>query len=134
MQIRNLVELFGPELAGVLVHHVFFREDVLIGHLVDQRLSAHRKMLPPEADEQSPPEEAERIARQVLELHSEEPAEEAVRTVHLDAVDASEAVLLGPVHVGIEMWRQVGLEKTLERCGFSHRPPRLAMIRSSHGW
>jgi transposase len=100
----------------------------LLGKLIDQRLGGQIRLLPPEAEEQSLQEEAERIAQLVIQKNSvDRDAGEPVE-VDLDGIEAGEAVLLGPVYVGEQMWKRLGLDEILRDCGFSKRQARLAMI------
>lgn len=100
----------------------------LLGRLVDGRLSGQIRLLPAEAEEPVLQQEAERIAQLVVAKHAADPADEPPIAVRPETVSASEAVLLGPVYVGNQIWRRLGLDEILTECGFSHRQRTLAMI------
>ena len=100
----------------------------LLGRLIDQRLSGQKRLLPPEADEASLREEAERIARLVIEKQaSENPSGERV-SIDPEGMEVSEAVLLGPVHVGVGLWRTLGLDEILAEAGLGERQRIAAMV------
>jgi transposase len=100
----------------------------LLGRLIDQRLRGQIRLLPPESEDPLLQQEAERIARLVVERQAEtERAGEPV-AVHIDSVTAGEAVALGPIAVGRGMWHRLELDAILAECGFSPRQRNLAMI------
>ena len=100
----------------------------LLSRLIDQRLSGQIRLLPQAAEEQKLQEEAERIAHLVVQKQaSDRPQQECVG-VNMDGIDAGEAVLLGPIYTGCQVWKRLGLDEILHRCGFSKRQSTLAMI------
>jgi len=100
----------------------------LLGKLIDQRLSGQIRLLPPETQEQDLQQEADRIAQLVVQKNALDRGSGEPVEVDLDGIEAGEAVLLGPVYVGRQMWRRLGLDQILRDCGFSKQQARLAMI------
>ena len=63
---------------------------------------------------------AESAGRGRSSATSERPSESAI-TIEVDQVEIEEAREAGPVHVGHQMWRQLGLDAILGRAGLSPR-------------
>ena len=132
----NLVEgvrtAKGPRHRVVLslgkLENVAEKQIKLLGRLIDQRLTGQIRLLPPEADQQELKLEAERIAAVVVSKNASQSHGEDLVSVDLSQMQAGPALLLGPVYVGVQMWRRLGLEQTLRDCGFSHRQRTLAMV------
>ncbi len=120
---RHRVILSLGKLENVPENHI-----KLLGRLIDQRLSGQIRLLPPEADEEALKVEAERIATVVIRKNAVERTGEELVCVKLDQLEAGPAVLLGPVHVGLQMWKRLGLQETLRDCGLSPRQRNLAMV------
>jgi len=122
----------GPRQRVVLslgkLEHIPAERVRLLGKLIDQRLTGERRLLPPEAEEEGLRAEAERIARLVMEKKAAEtPGGEQV-TLDPEGIEVSEAVELGPVHVGVAMWRKLGLDEILAEAGLSERRRIAAMV------
>ncbi|MEW5815071.1 MAG: IS1634 family transposase [Spirochaetota bacterium] len=100
----------------------------LLGRLIDQKLRGQIRLLPPEAEEEELKAEAERVVSVVVRKNAVERADEELVCVKLDQMEAGLAVLLGPVYVGLQMWKRLGLEETLRDCGLSKRQRNLAMV------
>ena len=100
----------------------------LLGRLIDQRLTGQIRLLPPQADQQALKQEAERIAAVVVSKNAVESHAEGLVSVKLSQMQAGPALLLGPVYVGVQMWRRLGLEEALRSCGLSQRQRTLAMV------
>jgi transposase len=100
----------------------------LLGKLIDQRLSGQIRLLPPEAEAQELQEEADRISELVVQKNAADRDCGQPVKVDLDGIEAGEAVLLGSVYVGEQMWKRLGLDEILRDCGFSKRQARLAMM------
>lgn len=96
----------------------------LLGRLVTQKLGGTLRLLP----EASAALEgrAERIAVLVAEKQGRQGEEGERIRIDPQTIRLSEALVLGPVYVGVELWRKLGLEEILSGCGFSQRRRHLA--------
>ena len=101
----------------------------LLGQLIHQRLTGQLRLLPLEAEEPVLNAEADRIAQLVLRKRAVEgPSAESIN-VKLAGVVVSQALLLGPVYVGLETWRTLELDRVLEECGLTARQRTLAALQ-----
>ena len=100
----------------------------LLSRLIDQRLSGQIRLLPLEAEGEDLKLEAQRIAEAVVRKGGQGGGGEDVVSVRLGGIEAGEAVLLGPVHVGLEFWKRLAFDEILDGCGFSRRAAELAMV------
>ena len=101
------------------------REQIkLLGRLITQKLGGTLRLLP----EASTALEgrAERIAALVAEKRGREGQQGEQVRVDPESIRLSEALVMGPVYVGLELWRKLGLEEILSGCGFSPRRQHLA--------
>lgn len=73
--------------------------------------------------------EAERIVERLRRRQGKpsRPGQTTARVV-VDEVEVEDAREVGPVYVGMEMWKRLGMEKILERTGMSRRMRRLCEI------
>lgn len=100
----------------------------LLAKLIERRVTGAERLLPPQAEEQALNEVAEKIAGLVVRKHAVAlRGQEAIRVVSAD-IEASEAVLLGPVYVGLETWKALEMEELLREMGLSGRQRMLAAI------
>ncbi len=99
----------------------------LLGQLIHQRLTGQIRLLPAEAEEAALNSEADRIARLVLQKQEQQGG--ASIHVRLSGIEATAALLLGGVYVGLESWRAVDMDRVLAECGFSARQRTLAMLQ-----
>ena len=67
------------------------------------------------------PTEVERLSRRALRGKKSTATSDSTVTIEVDKVEIEEAREAGPVHVGHQMWRQLGLEAILGRAGLSPR-------------
>jgi transposase len=118
---RHHVVLSLGSLPGVAPEH-----RKLLGRLITQKLGGAIRLLP----SSSPPleKEAEKIAALVAEKHGRKAREDEQLTIDTGSIHLSEGLLLGPVHVGFEFWKKLGLEEILRECGFSHQRVQLACV------
>jgi transposase len=99
----------------------------LLGRLIDQNLGGTIRLLPQASA--SLEGEAERIAALVSEKHGRQGKEGEQISIDTGSIQLSEALLLGPAYVGVELWKKLGLEEILTGCGFSERRCRLACVQ-----
>jgi transposase len=99
----------------------------LLGRLIDEKLGGAIRLLPHASV--SLEQEAERIAALVSEKHSRQANEGEQLRIDTGSIQLSEALLLGPVYVGLEVWKKLGLEQILSECGFSQRHRVLACVQ-----
>ena len=101
-----------------------------LGRLIEQRLTGQMRLLPSGADKPGLKDRADEIAELVVRRHAvqREGRQEPI-CLNLNDIEASAAVLLGPVYVGLEMWKRLGLDQVLSACGFSPRQRTLAAIQ-----
>ena len=110
------------------LEHIDQESIKLLSRLIDQRLGGQIRLLPPEADEQLLRQEAERIAQMVVQKNAVDREHAEVVNVKLDRIEASEALLLGSVYLGEQMWKRLGLHLIMSECGFSARQCSLALV------
>ena len=67
------------------------------------------------------PTEVERLSRRAVRGKKSTAASDSTATIEVDKVEIEEAREAGPVHVGHQMWRQLGLDVILGRAGLSPR-------------
>ena len=67
------------------------------------------------------PTEVERLSRRALRGKKSTATSDSTVTIEVDKVEIEEAREAGPVHVGHQMWRQLGLDAILGRAGLSPR-------------
>ncbi len=67
------------------------------------------------------PTEVERLSRRAVRGKKSTAASDSTVTIEVDKVEIEEAREAGPVHVGHQMWRQLGLDVILGRAGLSPR-------------
>jgi transposase len=67
------------------------------------------------------PAEVERLSRRALRGKKSTAASDSTVSIEVDKVEIEEAREAGPVHVGHQMWRQLGLDAILGRAGLSPR-------------
>jgi transposase len=67
------------------------------------------------------PTEVERLSRRTLRGRKSTALSNSTVTLEVDKVEMEEAREAGPVHVGHQMWRQLGLDAILGRAGLSPR-------------
>jgi transposase len=67
------------------------------------------------------PTEVQRLSRRARQGNKRATPSEWVVTVEADQVEIEEAREAGPVHVGHQLWRQLGLDAILRRAGLSPR-------------
>ena len=65
--------------------------------------------------------EVERLSRRAVRGKKSTAASDSTVTIEVDQVEIEEAREAGPVHVGHQMWRQLGLDAILGRAGLSPR-------------
>lgn len=122
----------GPRQRVVLslgkLEHIPAERIGLLGKLIDRRLSGQKRLLPPEAEEESLQREAERIAELVVAKRAEHTEEGERVSVNPQGIEVSQAVSLGPVHAGVAMWRRLGLDEMLAEAGLSRRQRHCAMV------
>jgi hypothetical protein len=70
--------------------------------------------------------EVRAIVRRVRDARSRPPAAESVVAVQTDRVRTEQHREAGPVHVGYQFWRRLGLDAILSASGLSARACRLA--------
>ena len=99
----------------------------LLGRLIDRKLGGTIRLLPQASA--SLEAEAERIAALVSEKHGRQGKEGEQISIDTGSIQLSEALLLGPAYVGVELWKKLGLEEILTGCGFSERRCRLACVQ-----
>ncbi len=100
----------------------------LLAKLIERRMTGEQRLLPPQAEEERLNEVAEKIAALVVRKHAVAlRGQESIRVVASE-IEASEAVLLGPVYVGLETWKALGMEQLLAQMGLSARQRILAAI------
>jgi len=116
---RHRVVLSLGSLAGLSAEQI-----KLLGRLVTQKQGGTIRLLPEASAALEA--QAERIAALVVEKRGRR-GEEGEQ-IHIDpgTIQLSEALLLGPVYVGLELWRRLGLEGILGGCGFPQRRRHLA--------
>lgn len=100
----------------------------LLGQLIDQRLSGQIRLLPAEGEDEDLKGEAQRIADTVVRKRAHTGQGEETVCVKVSGIEAGEAVLLGPVYVGLEFWRALGMDRILGECGFSERELERALV------
>jgi len=96
----------------------------LLGRLVTQKLGGTLRLLPEASTALEA--QAERIAALVAEKRGREGKEGELIRLDPQTIRLSEALLLGPVYVGLELWRKLGVDEILSGCGFSQRRRHLA--------
>jgi len=96
----------------------------LLGRLVTQKLGGTLRLLPEASTELEA--QAERISTLVAEKRGREGKEGEQIRLDPQTIRLSEALLLGPVYVGLELWRKLEMEEILKGCGFSVRRRHLA--------
>jgi len=96
----------------------------LLGRVVTQKLGGTLRLLPEASGELEA--QAERIAVLVAEKRGRQGKEGERIRIDPHTIQLSEALLLGPVYVGLELWRKLGMERILNECRFSERRRHLA--------
>jgi hypothetical protein len=100
----------------------------LLAKLIERQVTGTVRLLPPEAEGTALNEVAEKIAALVVRKHSVAlRGHESIRVV-CSEIEASEAVLLGPVYVGLETWKALGMDELLAQMGLTARQRMLAAI------
>ena len=100
----------------------------LLAKLIERRVRGTERLLPPQAEEEALNETAEKIAALVVRKHAVAlRGRESIRVVASE-IEASEAVLLGSVYVGLQTWKALGMEQLLAQIGLSARQRILATI------
>jgi hypothetical protein len=100
----------------------------LLAKLIERQLSGTIRLLPPEAEEAALNAEAERISALVVRKRAVAASGQPSISVLPSQIEASEAVLLGPVYVALETWKALGMDRMLGNLGLSQTQRTLGAI------